>query len=241
MFKASLNKSGFQIKLDKDGNLTVTQGEIGAEGMTKPMQTKVQEKLFNAQEQLSRVKVIEDMFKPEYQKIATRGKAWWSGVKAKWGADLSKEETANLTDFAGYKRRAISNINLYIKEITGAQMSELEANRLRQGMPDPGEGIFGGDDPVSFKSKLDDITKEVRASVHRYGKLLKDGFTPEEINKMAKTDSLPSLSKFYSIETPKASLELTAEEETYAREQLGKRGIKAKDEIANEIKQRRGK
>ena len=200
--------TGFRINVDKDGNIEIVQGPMGEAGFTKATQTRIQEKLFNAKEQLSRVKSIEDMFKPEYQNIATRGGAWWSGVKAKLGADLSKEETKNLTNFAAYKRTSIANINLYIKEITGAQMSEAEADRLRLAMPDPGEGIFGGDDPVSFKAKLDDVTKEIKASVHRYEKLLKNGFTPEEINKMAKTDSLPNLNKYYSIETPKAKKEI---------------------------------
>lgn len=205
--KKLAESEGFSIEVDKDGNVRIVQGAIGAGGMTKPMQTKVQEKLFNAKEQESRLKEIEDMFKPEYQQIATRGKAWWSGVKAKLGSDLSKDEKANLTDFSAYKRRAISNINLHIKEITGAQMSEAEADRLRQDTPDPGEGIFGGDDPVSFKAKMDDVLKEVRASIKRYEKLLKDGFTPEEINKMAKADTLPDISKFYPKGSEKRNID----------------------------------
>lgn len=33
-------------------------------------------------------------------------------------------------------------------------MSELEAKRLRKAVPDPGEGIFDGDDPVTFEANM---------------------------------------------------------------------------------------
>jgi hypothetical protein len=76
------------------------------------------------------------------------------------------------------KRRAYENLNLYIQEITGAQMSQEEAKRLRRVMPDPGDGIFDGDSPVQFEANLNDAMSRVRASLNRYKDLRERGLLP---------------------------------------------------------------
>ena len=74
--------------------------------------------------------------------------AWWSGVRDLAGVELSDDEREYLDSFTAFRRDAFDNINRYIKEITGAQMSEAEADRLRRGVPDP-----ENDSPQEFMSK----------------------------------------------------------------------------------------
>jgi hypothetical protein len=191
----AVQQTGMQVTVDKDGTVRVTQGPIGAGGggMTPTTKTAVQTKLFNATEQISRLRSIEQKFKPQFQEFGTRGQAWWLGAKAKMGRDLSSGDTQLLTEFGTYKQDALENINMYIKEITGAQMSEKEADRIRKAMPDPGEGILDGDDPISFKAKLDNTMKKCKLAIVRYQMLLSKGLTPEVIQQMVQSDTLPPI------------------------------------------------
>lgn len=189
--------TGMQVTVDKDGTVRVTQGPLGAGGggMTPTTKTDVQKKLFNATEQMSRLRLIEQKSKPEFQTLRTRGESWWLSVKEKLGKNLNPEEAALVSEFATYQQDALENINKYINEITGAQMSEQEADRLRKVMPDPGEGVWGKDSPTQFKAKLDNAIYKCKLSIVRYQMLLSKGFDPEAIKKMAGGDALPSLDK----------------------------------------------
>lgn len=182
--------SGMSIRVNKDGSFELVQGP-GA-GLQRKTLGDIEEKLVGAREGLSRLRGIAAKFKPKYQEIPTRLGVAWTGLKARFGSgDVSSEDRKALTEFADYRRDAISNINLYIKEITGAQMSEAEADRLRLAVPDPGEGIFGGDDPITFKAKLDSAVQELEKAAVRYEHYLNQGITdPEEIARLAPLDAV---------------------------------------------------
>ena len=66
-------------------------------------------------------------------------------------------------------------MNEYIKSITGAAMSEPEAQRILRGMPNPGQGLFDGDSPTEFKAKLDDAMKQTRLALARYEYIKRNG------------------------------------------------------------------
>jgi len=173
-------KKGMKV-YDRDGNLIIdTTG--GAEGgMTPKTKGAIEEKIMGGKEQLARIQAITAEFKPEYQETGTRLSATWTGIKAKLGRNVDPADAKELTEFKKYQRKSIENINLYIKELTGAQMSEKEASRLRLAQPDPGEHWWQGDDPITFKAKLDDIEKTARASVARYDYYLNKGLSEKEI------------------------------------------------------------
>jgi len=175
--------SGMKIESDGKGGFTLVTGDmaVGGASMTKPTRTDIEKKLIAANEGLVRLQGIRARFKPEYQEIPTRFGVAWTGLKARFGnRDVPQNERKLLTDFSAYKRDAIANINLYIKEITGAQMSEAEADRLRLAVPDPGEGIFGGDDPISFKSNMDSLFRDLEKSQARFRYYLENGITDVE-------------------------------------------------------------
>jgi hypothetical protein len=54
-------------------------------------------------------------------------------------------------------------------------MSELEATRLRQSVPDPGDGIFDGNDHITFEANLDGIERELERYVARLHHAQKTG------------------------------------------------------------------
>ena len=156
-------------------------GGAGVGEMQKKTRGDIEKTLFGAQEGLARLSDVEARFRPEYQEIGTR----WDAFKASWlekaGVDIAPADQQLLRDFTAYKRDSIDNINRYIKEITGAQMSEAEAGRLTKGMPNPGTGIFDGDSPTEFISKLKATTASLRKASARYVYALRNGLDPQSI------------------------------------------------------------
>lgn len=191
-------KKGMKIYDPATGNLLVDTGGSSGADMTKKTVGDIEEKIISGKEQIARMQSIAAEFKPEYQEIGTRLSASWTGLKATLGKDVSPQEAQQLTEFKKYQRKAIENINLYIKEITGAQMSEREADRLRLAQPDPGEKWYQGDDPITFKSKMDDVLKTARAAVARYEYYRSKGFSNAEIKKIVSSDAAISLDSIAS-------------------------------------------
>jgi hypothetical protein len=117
----------------------------------------IDKQLLNTTNALSRLGEIERLFEPRFQTFETKAGMAWTDLMDRFSTtrdSIPPEELKDLEDYRSFRLSAIDNINRYIKEITGAQMSEAEATRLRQGAPDAGDGILGGDGPTTFMAKL---------------------------------------------------------------------------------------
>ena len=183
-----LKSKGMDIQFNEDGTIkSITQGGAGG-GWGKKATGTIEEKLFNAREGLARLSGIEQSARPEFLQTGPRLNAAWSGIKESMGVDLNPEDKAFLADYSTFKMNAIENINRYIKEITGAQMSEAEATRLRKGVPDPGDSWYNGDSPTQFNAKLKAQTRSLRAANARYTYALKNGW---DMNPDRLANSLP--------------------------------------------------
>ena len=182
-------KKGMRIQTT-DGTVIEVGGQAD---MTAKTKGDLEKKVIDGSEQFNRMQTIANEFKPEYQEIGSRLGAAWTDIQSKLGRDVDSKDASFLTDFKGYQRKSIENINLYIKEMTGAQMSEKEASRLRLAQPDPGEKWYKGDSPITFKSKMDDVLKYSRAAVARYKYYLSKGFTDSQIKQMINTNEARSL------------------------------------------------
>ena len=138
---------------------------------------------------------IEGQFKPEFQQFGTRLGAGWAALKDSAGVGLSATDAKNLTEFSAFKRNAINSMNEYIKSITGAAMSEAEAQRITKGMPNPGQGMFDGDSPTEFKSKLDDAMRQTKMALARYTYIKRNGVSLTDANGNATVplDRMPQL------------------------------------------------
>jgi len=179
---------------DRDGNLIVdTTGGTEAGGMTKKTQGAIEEKILGGKEQLARMEKIAADFRPEFLEIGPRLGATITGIKAKLGREVSPEDTGALIEFKTFQRKAIENINLYIHEMTGAQMSVQEADRLKLAQPDPGESWWKGDDPITFRAKMNDVLKMTRAAVARYEYYRSKGLADSQIKAMINEDKAVSL------------------------------------------------
>lgn len=160
---------------DRDGNPIVTMGgapKLMERGTRKDLEAN----LLAAREGIARLDAIGESFRPEYLTYPEQMGNLWTKFKEKAGGylgDVSEDERRQLADYSAFRRDAYDNINRYIKEITGAQMSEAEANRLRKGVPDPER-----DSPTEFASKWASVQKSLRLAAARYVYALKNGLDP---------------------------------------------------------------
>jgi len=190
-----LKSKGMDIQFDDNGVISsITQGGDASKYSKKATGT-IEEKLFNAREGLARLQSIDDGFRDEFQETPARLGIAWSGLKESMGVDLDPEDRAQLEDYSTYKMNSIENINRYIKEITGAQMSEAEATRLRKGIPDPGDSWYNGDSPTEFRSKMAAQTKNLRSASARYTYALKNGWdmNPDNLEKSLPLNKMEDL------------------------------------------------
>ncbi len=182
-FQQKLKGKG--IRVTKDG-LTVEVGgpqDSGTPGVSKSTASQIEKDLLDQTAMLPQLYAIEDTYKAEFLRIGEKASQEWNAlkVKAQGKKALSADDRKALQEYRVFRQNTISNINEYIKKITGAQMSEVEATRLREALPDAGKGgIFGilsGDDEVTFEATLDNIVHKTRMAAARLQYIHKNGFT----------------------------------------------------------------
>lgn len=186
--------SGMSLTSDGQGGFTLTQGRGvtgGVRGMAKPVVNKTQEDVMAKTVTLDRLEEVGASFDPKFLTVSNRLGNSWTAVKEKYQiGEISPSEEKELAEFTQFKSEALNNLNLYIKDITGAAMSEAEAGRIRKAMPDPGEGIFDGDSPTEFISKYKSAINSLKIARARQQYALKNGQNWEDISLASMKDIL---------------------------------------------------
>lgn len=177
-------KPGSQTSLttNPDGSVTFTQGR-GApnatqNGLDKATNRKIEGQKFDAIETLSRINRTERAFKPEFLEVGTRADALWSTIKEKSGVELSDNEKQQLTEYSEFKQAAFSDMNLTMNILSGAAVSDQEFARMTQALPNAGAGLFDGDSPTVFKSKMEAVQRDQKRAIMRYNYALKNNQDP---------------------------------------------------------------
>lgn len=171
--KASTKSNGVQVITHPDGTTETIVGGEGGTALTGPTANKVQERAINTAEMGSRIAGVMQNFKPEYQTVGTKLANWWRSGKAKFDpSSLGPGETKSLEEFVNFRSGAFENLSTTLKEMSGAAVTPQEYDRLVQSMPSPGSGMFNGildgDDPVTFKRKMDGVADRAQAALARY-------------------------------------------------------------------------
>lgn len=166
---------GLNLIMPGAGSLLLKDQREQAKGQQwqQPAKNRIDEGIINTIEQTSRLQEIEKSIDPEFLTVRgglrAEGAKYWEKLMGTGSLDPDTQQY--LQRYASFKQQAISNLNAYIKEVTGAQMSEAEAKRLRQGMPDPGDDPLSGDSPSTFTAKLRDKIRMLRLAAARYSYL----------------------------------------------------------------------
>lgn len=165
-----VEKGGIVVGVDANGNPIVSIGGSG-DAVTNATRSKIEAKQVDVQDNLSRVDNIRASFDPSYLQWGTKARMRVLQMKSAAGTPLSQDEESQLGQYAGFRASAFQNLSFVLNQLSGAAISPAEAERLKQFLPDPGTGIFDGDDPVTFKRKLDQFDSELRASIARYAQV----------------------------------------------------------------------
>lgn len=121
------------------------------------------EKHIGLSEVAGRLDLMAETYNPEYQRLEGKMKGNWLKVKDFLHKDLlSPEEKQYLADYTQHKQNTINNLNEYIKMMTGAQMSEKEAQRLTKVVPN------ADDSPAEYEAKLKQMDLVIDAQQVRY-------------------------------------------------------------------------
>lgn len=167
---------------------TGTEVNVGFDPLGKATETKVQTEAIDVDRAIQRLDDIQEGFRPEYLKLPKQLAMKGLEFLEKLGGDLNEEQRDSLTAYTNFKFNASDNMNRYIKELTGAAMSELEANRLRKAIPDP-----ENDSPTVFKAKMDRSFTVLRRAGALYKRLLKKGIPIAEVEEQVKQEMLSGL------------------------------------------------
>lgn len=174
---------GTKLSVGSNGEISFEEGSglnIGGGGnsLTKPTRGKIEEKLLNSTDAMSRLNSIQSSFKPEYLQLGTRAGNKIVEMKDFLGRPLDANDRTQLSDFTTFRQNTTTNLNQTIKDATGTAMGAEEAVRIMSTVPNSGSGMFDGDSPTQFKTKLDNSTKLTRNAIMRYNFALANGLNP---------------------------------------------------------------
>jgi len=194
-----------------------------AGGMQKPTAAMIEKHMFNANEAEARIAPIMDNFEDSYQELFPRIGFEWTALKEKFGADVPDDTKAELKKFTTFRSDTIENVNKYIKDITGAQMSEAEASRLRLAVPDTGEGVWPKQSASQFRAQVEKARRNIKLAKARYKYALRNGLIKVDADGQAGEAQMKRLEK----STPLSSMKTIMTNRAAAlRKDLGARGVK---------------
>lgn len=158
---------GFELVTTPEGGITFRQKQVGGvessteAGPEKKITQNLQEKIVTSTEQYDNLMGILDGFDPSFLTYQGKLSGLLSSLQEKAGIDLSGDQKKQLRQLKFFERDVNEALNLYIKAITGAQMSEAEAGRLKKAFPNL------DDAPTEFLAKMDSLQKDVLLATAR--------------------------------------------------------------------------
>lgn len=167
----------------------------GEGGLAKPTINQLEEKTVSAASTLGRLQNIRQQFKPEFQNIPNKLKLYGASWGAAFGGKLPPDMQKNLGEFAQFKAAAFDNFNQLLKELSGTAVSAQELQRQKIVQPNPGEGLFDGDDPVTFMSKIDQGEKLARSAMARMNFMRSKGlqFNRDTAERFMRLEDVPAV------------------------------------------------
>jgi hypothetical protein len=175
--------SGFQIEVDKDGNVKVTQGPMGGAIGQKPtpaVATELQKGIEKSQIDIADLEAVGDNYIKDALTYTGRGKKFVFGMLDKMSDVLGPLSPEN-KKFLGKTRVFIESVesffNRYRKEITGAQAVMKELDMIRQSV------LNKELSPTEFEYSYNRLMQQIRRSQRIRQNLLQKGFTGDALGK----------------------------------------------------------
>lgn len=164
------------LRLLKKGERSVdTAGSLEDTGLTKKSLSTLQDKLISTQATSDSISRSIEKFDSKFLTFGGKAKMGALAMADSAGIPLSDDMKAELAEFTSFKSNSLGMLNEYIKSITGAAMTNAEAERLRKTMPDP-----ENDSPTEFMSKLQNVYDQTLVARQRASYMLENGLTLEQ-------------------------------------------------------------
>tara|TARA_B100000029_G_scaffold113593_3_gene105939 strand:+ start:17114 stop:18532 length:1419 start_codon:yes stop_codon:yes gene_type:complete len=213
---AKMNGQNITFTTGADGSTTLQIGGSASGSMEKGTKKNVEQQIINNSVNFEGFKEIQELYRPEFSTIPTRWKVWYKKIQDGLGdwnifGDISEEDKKLISDYSSWEQKSWEMTNAYIKSITGAQMSEKEAERILKGFADPRK--FS---PTEYEAKLNGILENAMKSTIRYNLILRSGLTiPTDANGNLNPEAIMSLAnvdKFVNDIGNEIKTELKADE-----------------------------
>ena len=125
---------GQTINIGADGSVTIGKG-LGSGTLEKGTKKNLEQQIINNSVNFEGFKEIKELYKPEFSQLPTKWKINYLKIKDGLGdwnifGDISEEDKKLISDYSAWEQKSWEMTNAYIKSITGAQMSEKEAERI---------------------------------------------------------------------------------------------------------------
>ena len=138
----------------------------------KSTKGQIEKKLLQSLESLGRMDEIVKEFKPQYLTIGDKVETTLLGWQEKVGMTLDPAQKKALADRATFFQKTFDSVNRAIRDMTGAQMSEGEADRLMRGMPNQ------DDAPTEFMAKMQSVIGQIKSYDRLYRETMGQGLGP---------------------------------------------------------------
>jgi hypothetical protein len=176
----------------KDPSTNVTVNHNPSE-LEKPVIKSLQETITNSDTQLDLLSDLDAQFTPEFLTLEGDIKSKALATGEYLGRKLSDSQKKYLTDRTTFLADTAENLNAYINSLSGAAVSEQEAERLKLAQPTT------DDSPTEYYAKLQNRVKRVKIARARANLALELGITDvgqvESISALTESSFRASLNK----------------------------------------------
>jgi hypothetical protein len=194
------NAQGMIIRENPDGTKEYIMGGKGGKQAMMPnpktAETEIYKDIMGHHEDMEKLNVIEKSYLPEYQTYGGQIRATLSNV---WGKvkpeSLSPEQKEYLKAFSAHRANTGNLMSSMVKRMSGTAVTDAEMKRLEVYMPKAGTGMFDGDSPDQFESKIKQFRKLNELAIARLTHWAKEGVIPDKKNlaELASKTSLDSM------------------------------------------------
>jgi hypothetical protein len=191
---AKMNGQNITFTTGADGSTTLQIGGSGSGSMEKGTKKNLEQQIINNTMNYEGFKEIEELYDPKFSQLPTKWKINYLKIKDGLGdwnifGDISEEDKKLIKAYSQWEQKSWEMTNAYIKSITGAQMSEKEAERILKGFADPRKLS-----PTEYQAKLEGILDNAMKSTIRYNLILRSGLTvPTDANGNLNPEAIMSL------------------------------------------------
>lgn len=134
--------------------------------MAQPTLNNIEEQIVNNTARLQRVRDVAAAFRPEFLQMGPQIRNWAASVQERMGMQITPEQRQRLEAFTEFRSRAYTELTQTLREMSGAAVTEGEAQRLLAAIGDPSR-----DSPTEFQTKMNNVIRTVslaNARMHYY-------------------------------------------------------------------------